>query len=68
MQGVRVWSLGQEDPLEKVTHSCILDWEIPWTEEPGRLQSMGVTKKVRNDLETKEQQQNVKPQVLNLLI
>ena len=36
-------SLGQEDPLEKemTTHSSILAWEIPWTEEPGRLQSKG---------------------------
>ena len=36
-------SLGQEDPLEKgmATHSSILAWEIPWTEEPRRLQSMG---------------------------
>ena len=36
-------SLGQEDPLEKemAIHSSILAWEIPWTEEPGRLQSMG---------------------------
>ena len=35
---------GQEDPLEKgkVTHSSILVWTIPWTEEPGRLQSMGL--------------------------
>ena len=35
--------LGQEDPLEKemATHSSILAWEIPWTEEPGGLQSMG---------------------------
>ena len=35
-------SLGQQDPLEKemATHSNILVWEIPWTEEPGRLQSM----------------------------
>ena len=35
-----------EDPLEKgmATHSSILAWEMPWTEEPGRLQSMGVTK------------------------
>ena len=39
----RVQSLGWEDPLEKemATHSSILAWEIPWTEEPGRLQSMG---------------------------
>ena len=42
MQEVRVCSLGQEDPLEKemTTHSNILAREIPWTEEPGRLQSM----------------------------
>ena len=35
-------SLGQEDPLEKemATHSSILAWRIPWTEEPGRLQTM----------------------------
>ena len=39
-----VRSLGQEDPLEKemATRSGILAWEIPWTEEPGRLQSMGL--------------------------
>ena len=38
-----VWCLGREDPLEKgmATHFSILVWEIPWTEEPGRLQSMG---------------------------
>ena len=36
-------TLGQEDPLEKemATHSSIFAWKIPWTEEPGRLQSMG---------------------------
>ena len=40
----RVQFLGQEDPLEKeiATHSSILAWEIPWTEEPGGLQSMGL--------------------------
>ena len=39
----RVRSLGREDPLEKemATHSSTLAWKIPWTEEPGRLQSMG---------------------------
>ena len=39
-----VQSLGREDPLEKemATHSSILAWEIPWTEEPGRLQSKGL--------------------------
>ena len=43
MQETWVWSLGWEDPLEKgmATHSSILAWRIPWTEEPGRLQSMG---------------------------
>ena len=39
VQEMRVGSLGQEDPLEEemATHSSILAWEIPWTEEPGRL-------------------------------
>ena len=43
MQETQVQSLGQEDPLEKgmATQSCILAWRIPWTEEPGRQQSMG---------------------------
>ena len=43
MQETQVWSLGREDPLEKetATHSSILAWEIPWSEETGRLQSMG---------------------------
>ena len=42
MQVMQVQSLGQEDPLEKeiATHSSVLIWEIPQTEEPGRLQSM----------------------------
>ena len=42
MQEMRAGFLGQEDPLEKEmpTHSSILAWEIPWTEEPGKLQSM----------------------------
>ena len=42
MQEILVQSLGQEDPLEKemATHSSILAWEIPWTEEPGWLQSV----------------------------
>ena len=44
MRETRVRSLGREDPLEKemATHSNILAWKIPWTEEPGRLQSMGL--------------------------
>ena len=43
-------SLGGEDALEKemATHSCILAWEVPWTEESGRLQSMG-SQRVRHD-------------------
>ena len=43
-QETQVQSLGREDPLEKemATHSSILAWRIPWTEEPGRLQSMGL--------------------------
>ena len=43
-QEMWVQSLGREDPLEEgmATHSSILAWEIPWTEEPGRLQSMGL--------------------------
>ena len=43
MQETRIWSLGQEDPLEKkmATHSSILAWRIPWTEKPSRLQSIG---------------------------
>ena len=41
-QEIQVQSLGQEDPLEEMaTHSSILAWRIPWTEEAGRLQSMG---------------------------
>ena len=43
MQETWVRSLGGEDPLEKgmATHSSVLAWRIPWTEEPGRLQSVG---------------------------
>ena len=43
MQEMRIRSLGGEDPLEKemATHSSILAWKIPWTEEPDRLQSVG---------------------------
>ena len=43
MQDTRVQSLGQEDSLQKgmANHSSILAWRIPWTEEPGGLQSMG---------------------------
>ena len=50
MQETWVWSLGQEDPLEKgmATHSNIPTWRIPWTEEPGGLESMGL-QRVRQD-------------------
>ena len=46
MQGAWVQSLGWDDPLEKemATHSSVLPWEIPWAEEPGGLQAMGVAK------------------------
>ena len=46
MQDTQLRSLGQGDPLEKgmATYSSILAWEIPWTEEPGGLQSMGLQK------------------------
>ena len=46
VQEMRVQSLGWEDPLEEemATHSGILAWKIQWTEEPGRLQSMGLQK------------------------
>ena len=54
----RIQPLNQEDPLEKemATHSSILAWEIPWTEEPSGLESMG-SPRVRNDLVTKQEQQ-----------
>ena len=57
MQKMPVWFLSQKDPLEKemATHSSILAWGIPWTEEPGRLQSWGC-KRVRHNLATKLQQ------------
>ena len=56
MQEMWVQSLGQEDSLEKevATHSSILAWKTPWTEEPDRLQSMG-SQKVGHDLATKHQ-------------
>ena len=52
VQKTRVQSLGQEAPLEKgmTTHSSILTWRAPWTEEPDRLQSMGF-----KELDTTEQ-------------
>ena len=57
MQETWVQSLGREDSLEEemVTHSSILAWGIPWTEEPGGLQSMG-SQRVGHNLATKQQQ------------
>ena len=53
VQETQIRSLGQENPLEKekATHSSILAWEIPWTEKPGRVQSMG-SQRVRHDWAT----------------
>ena len=50
MQEIWVQSLGQEGPLEEgmATHSSVRAWRIPWTEEPGRLQAMGL-QRVRHD-------------------
>ena len=50
MQEMQVGSLDQEDPLEEemATQSSILAWEIPWTEEPGGLQSMGLQRVQHN--------------------
>ena len=51
--------LGQEDPLEKemATHSSIIAWETPWTEEPGGLQTMGL-QRIGHDSATEQQQNN----------
>ena len=56
MQETWVQSPGREDPLEKemATHSSILAWGIPWTEEPGGLQSMG-SQRAEHDLATEQQ-------------
>ena len=58
MQNTCIQSLGQEDPLEKgmVTHSRILAWRIPWTEEPGGLPSMG-SQRARHNLAMTQQSQ-----------
>ena len=60
MQETLVQSLGWEDPLEQgmATYASILAWEIPWTEEPGGLQSMGL-QRVRHCLVTKQQLQQI---------
>ena len=57
LQKTWVQSLGWKDTLKKemATHSSILAWEIPWTEEPGGLPSLGL-QRVRHDLATKQEQ------------
>ena len=57
VQEMQVWSLGREDPLEEkmATHSSILAWKIPWTEETGGLQSTG-SQRIGHDCVTKWQQ------------
>ena len=57
VQEMWVPSLGREDPLEEemATHTSFLAWEVPWTKEPGGLQSMGL-QRVRCDLVTKQTQ------------
>ena len=62
MQEMQVQSLGWEDPLEKemATHSSNLAWEIPWTEEPGGLQSMEL-QRVEHDLATQSSKSMQKP-------
>ena len=62
---MQVQLLGRKDPLEKemAAHSSVLAWEIPWTEKPGRLPWGG--RRVRYNLETKQQQQHYKKQNSN---
>ena len=57
MQETWVGFLGQEDPLEEgmITHSSILAWKIPWTEEPGGLQSLGLQRVGHNWAHTWQQ-------------
>ena len=69
VQEIPVQSLGLDDPLEKemATRSSILAWEIPWTEEPGGLQSMG-SQRVRHDLRTSQQQSCRKLVTLQMIL
>ena len=64
MRETRVRSLGWEDPLEEglATHPRILAWRIPWTEEPGRLQSMG-SQRVGHNSATKQSTAQLKYRV-----
>ena len=67
MQETWVLSLGQEDPLEngRATYSSILAWEIPWTEEPGGLQSME-SQRVRHNLVTEHAKLSLKSSFDNI--
>ena len=66
MEESQIPSLGGEDLLEKETHSCMLAWEIPWTEEPGGLQFMVLQKSdMTEELST---QQSIKYAFLLLLL
>ena len=69
VQETRVQHPGQEDPLENglATHCSILAWEIPWTEEPGGLQSMG-RKRVRHDFMTKQQHSITEPSLMGFKV
>ena len=68
MQETLVQFLGLEDPLEKVmaTHSSILAWRIPWTEEPGGLQSMG-SQRVRTTAQVSTAQHSTEPTTYQVL-
>ena len=68
MQEMGFWSLGWEDPLEEemANQSCMLTWKIPWTEEPGGLQSTGL-QRVGYKLATKQQQQQQGALISSLL-
>ena len=67
MRETWVQSLGQEDPTEKemATHSSILAWEIPWTEEPGRLQPMGLQRVRHGEYLQQQQQQETRKRKKN---
>ena len=66
MEEMRVQSLDWKDPLENKIATCsgILAWEIPWTEEPGRLQSMG-SQRVGHDLAAEKRMQQKPPSLIS---
>ena len=66
MQETRVRSLGWEDPLgkEMATHSSILAWKIPWTEEPGRLQSMELQRYLYADFLVQNRSVKISPTII----